>query len=382
MRCPGSVRLSSGLPGTSSPAAAAGILAHDIAARWLLDPELHPERSLGATYVIDGHAVVFDQEMLDGVQFYVDEINSTRAKRDDEQVEVDLTPALRKIDPDLGGTADFVRWRAKEKKLYAYDFKYGAGHLVRAEGNKQLLLYALGALLALGKPAAEITVKIVQPRIDHEDGRVREWTFKASDLLDFAADVADSAMRSRDSNAALAPGAEQCQWCPAKRICPELEKQQHALVAAEFNEVTTYDPAALAAALDAIPLVEARIKALREFAYQEAERGRAPPGYKLVAKRGTRKWVDEKAVADWATARAIDPYEEPSIKSPAQMEKGLTKAQKQELADMTVTVSSGHVLAPESDRRPAVHLALASEFAVIPGPRSNDEANPRVFTGE
>src|SRR5690606_27372108 len=94
-------------------------------------------------------------------------------------------------------------------------------------------------------------------------------------------------------------------------------------------------------------------------------RGNSIPGWKLVAKRAVRRWADEESIRTWAEQRAIDPYEEPKLKSPAQLEKECTKEQKKELADMVVSISSGHTLAPENDRRPAVHKALAEEFAVI-----------------
>lgn len=365
LTCPGSVSLSAPLANKSSAHAALGTLAHDIAAR-CLNLNVKPQQFLGEAQTIDGFNVTVDQEMVDGVQFYLDTLAADKQKGDQDFVEVDLTDALKKIDPDLGGTADFVRWRPKAKHLYVTDLKYGAGKVVEPTDNPQLKLYALGALLAVDKPAETVTVTIVQPRIEHEDGRVRSWTFPAIDLLSFAADVDSAATRTRLVNPALVPGESQCQWCPARRICPALEKKQHALLAAEFKEITPYDPAALATALDAIPLVEARIKAIREFAYEEAMKGKDIPGHKLVAKRATRQWIDEKTAAEWAIKHGVDPYEEPKVRSPAQVEKGLKKAEKEAMAQLVVSVSSGFTLVPESDKRPPARLALAAEFAVVP----------------
>lgn len=364
MLCPGSVRLSDGIPNKSSVHAAAGTLAHDIAAKCLTDDRASPQMCTGRKAVIDGHEVECDLEMVDGVQFYLDTLDADVRPGDATFVEVDLTPALKTIDPELGGTADFVRWRPATKQLRVVDLKYGAGKVVEPTENKQLMLYALGALLTLDKPAKEVTVTIVQPRIEHEDGRVRDWTFPAVDLLDFAADVAESATRTRNSNAPLVPGEVQCGWCPARRTCPELEKRQHALTAQEFNQVVPYDPAKLAQTLDAIPLVEARIKAIREFAYEEATRGNPPPGYKLVQKRATRKWKDESAAALWCADQGVEPYEAPAVRSPAQLEKELNKKQKKEMAWLVESVSSGHTLVPVSDKRPEAHKALAQEFSV------------------
>jgi hypothetical protein len=363
--CAGSPSLCEGLPNKGSIHTATGSLAHDIAARCLTNPKAKPQMCLGEKATRDGYEVTCDQEMVDGVQFYLDTIKADLEKGDETFVEVDLTPAIAKIDADLGGTADHVRWRLKAQHLLVTDLKYGAGKVVEPTENKQLQIYALGVLLRLDKPVKEVTVRIIQPRIEHEDGRVRDWTFPAVDLLSFAADAAEFASRTRDANAPLVAGETQCVFCPARRVCPELEKQHHALVAAQFSELLPYDPQALSKALDSIPLVEARIKALREFAYTEAERGNPPPNYKLVAKRPARKWLSEEAIVLWAKNNAIKPFEDPAVKSPAQMEKGLSKAQKELMAMYVESISSGNVLAHESDKRPAVHKALAEEFAVL-----------------
>lgn len=368
MLCPGSVNLSAPLPNKSSIHSVTGTVAHDVAAE-CLEYQDAPKKFLGDPFVRDGYTVTCDQEMVEGVQFYLDAIKNDLQKGDETFVEVDLTPALQKIDPDLGGTADHVRWRPKKKHLLVTDLKYGAGKVVEPTENKQLKIYALGALLAIGKPAKEITVRIVQPRIEHEDGRVRDWNFPAIELLDFSAEISEAAIVTRKPDAPLVPGEVQCGFCPARHCCPELEKKHHALVAAEFSELAPYNPLALKAALDSIPLVKARIKAIDEFAYAEALAGRLPPevDYKLVAKRPTRKWASEEAAKLWATNNAIDPFNEPEIKSPAQMEKGLSKSLKEAMSVLVESVSSGSVLVPASDKRPAVHKALAEEFAVIPG---------------
>jgi len=352
MNCPGSVNLSANLPSRSSAAAEEGTAAHELAAKCLIegsDPS---------------------GPMAEAIFVYLDHLDTTHKEGDLDMVEVDLTESLRSFDPDLGGTADHVRYRPSTQELFVTDFKYGAGHFVPAENNYQLQLYALGGLLEVTKHmiggVKKVTMTIAQPRIEHEDGKIRSWTVPVSELLKFADRAAKAASRTRDANAPLVPGEPQCTFCPARHCCPELEKVQHSLVAAEFSETLPYDPLKLKAALDARELVKARIKALDEFAYAEAERGVEIPGYKLVAKRGVRKWTDEEAVRTWAEAKAIDAFEEPKLKSPAQLEKGLSKKEKEELAEMTVTVSSGHTLVPDSDKRQAVHKALATEFAVLP----------------
>ena len=140
------------------------------------------------------------------------------------------------------------------------------------------------------------------------------------------------------------------------------------LIKQEFSDVVPFDPKQLADALTAIPLVEARIKAIKEFAYERAVAGDQIPGWKLVDKRARRHWTDEKAVVAWAEQRAINPYEDPVLKSPAQLEKGMKKPEKAELAAFTASVSSGSTLVPESDARPAVSkMVTVDDFEAIGG---------------
>jgi hypothetical protein len=70
----------------------------------------------------------------------------------------------------------------------------------------------------------------------------------------------------------------------------------------------------------------------------------------------------------WAEQRAINPYEDPALKSPAQIEKGLKKPEKAELAQFTASVSSGTTLVVESDARPAISKMITIEdFDVVGG---------------
>jgi hypothetical protein len=69
----------------------------------------------------------------------------------------------------------------------------------------------------------------------------------------------------------------------------------------------------------------------------------------LVAKKGRRQWADEAKAAATLTEMGIDPYKK-ELLSPAQAEKKVKN-----LPDgLTVSVSSGDTVAPESDPRPAV----------------------------
>lgn len=116
-----------------------------------------------------------------------------------------------------------------------------------------------------------------------------------------------------------------------------------------------------------IPQVEAQIKALEALAYREIAGGRPVPGLKLVAKRGQRRWTDEKRVADvLAGMDSSDCYTTPELKSPAQVEAIVGKKEfKESLASLAQTVSSGYALVAATDKRPAVALVSATDFPAL-----------------
>lgn len=353
LNCPASVKASEGMPDSTSVHAAAGTFAHHIAAE-CLTKGADPKEWLGNTTIVDGHKVTCDEEMVDAINVYLQAVGDRTG-----QAEMPLLEALQRFDPDLGGTADYVCLDGKT--LHVFDFKYGSGSYVDADANEQMMLYALGAMLAIGKPVTEVTVTIVQPRYEAAEP-VRSYSFKAVDILDFAADISAAAEKTRLPEPPYKAG-DHCQWCKAARTCPELERRQHALVAAEFTAATVYDPQKLADALASIPVVKERIKALEEFAYAEACRGKDIPGFKLVDKRAMRKWKSDGDVIEWAEKQAVDPYAPRELLSPAQLEKKVKKLP----PELIVQQSSGTTLVPVSDKRPPVKPISIEDFSVVEG---------------
>jgi hypothetical protein len=83
--------------------------------------------------------------------------------------------------------------------------------------DNEQLKYALGALLevlALGHKVETVTSMVVQPRYEGANP-VRSETFKAVELLDFAADMQEAAERTRLPNPPLVAG-DHCKFCPKR----------------------------------------------------------------------------------------------------------------------------------------------------------------------
>jgi len=339
--CPGSVKLSEGIEKTESEYAKEGTRAHEVA-------EIILNKRQPDYYVTD--------EMLDAVMVYVDYVENLRNKRPDfEFVEQKFNLSfLHKL---LYGTSDYVCYYAETKTLYVVDYKHGAGVAVEVESNEQLMYYAAGALFTNKVPVEKVILTIVQPRCPHEDGVIREWSFDAIEILDFVADLVENAKKTEMENAPLKNG-EWCRWCPAQAICPLLNKKSLAAAKNVFAPELPYDPEKLSEMLDILPQVESWVSAVREFAYREAEKGRVPPGYKMVDKRATRKWSPDFRVEKAAMALEIDEskfYGEPKPLSPAQMEKYLPKEKKELLEQFVVKESSGKNLVPLTDSRREVN---------------------------
>lgn len=265
LRCPGSAKLRADLPRTESPYATEGTEAHAVAAEAL----------------IKGH----DVKDTD-IQAYIDFI---RWQRGDVYVEQRLDISKITGEPGAFGTADVVIYDGDTVTIA--DLKYGRGVKVSAERNEQLMIYALAAVRPDTK---RVRLVIHQPRIDHVD----EWECPIDELLAFGAYVrrrAELCFKKPD----LVPGDVQCRFCPAKAICPALERYVHEAIADEFETIGNK--------LRKVPLIESWCKAVRDQALAELLAGKEIPGYRLgVGRKGPRKWADPKAAEQRLLELGVD----------------------------------------------------------------------------
>lgn len=368
--CPGSVRLSEGMPDHKSEYAAEGTVAHGIAEE-ALRSGLNVERFIGEVRVVDGYRIKVDEEMTDAVAEYVTTVRQDIKPGDVYGFEVKFH--LKQLHEDLWGTSDAVVYSPAAYLLRVYDYKHGAGKRVEVVDNPQLKYYGLGAALSerFGGAVKEVELVIVQPRCDHPEGAVRRWRIPAVDLIDFSADLLHAVWTTERNDASIRPG-EWCQWCPAAgKPCPALLAQSQQLAAVEFSPPTNYDPEALAHALDLADQLDAGIKQMRAFAKAEAEAGRCPPGWALKPKRAQRKWGGgEKAILGAlegyvTTEERKALYTEPALKSPAQVEKVLGKKLTTELLGALIKKeSSGANLVRDADGTGA-HSKAELEFSPV-----------------
>lgn len=362
MMCPGSVALSERVPhdDTESFFAREGTAAHELC-ELALTEQLDPTMYVGKR--IDGIPVT--KEMALAVGMYCDKVNAlTKSCGTEPQLEVRFS--LDRLDPPVPmfGTGDCVVWAPLTDHLHVLDFKYGKGIVVEAEENPQLMYYALGAVLELKVKPKKITVWIIQPRAPHRDGVVRDYTFTWERLIEYRHELLAAAEATQQPDAELAVG-DWCRYCPAHATCPAQER--YALTVVQDAFAATTEPFLplpevlgedeLNVILEHAELIESWFRSVRKHVFAQLERGEGHKGWKLVAKRATRKWVDEADAATSLRDLGIDEddlFSPAKLISPAQADKLLRRDGVEIPRGLFTKDSSGSTLAPDSDPRPEI----------------------------
>ena len=343
INCPGSVKLVQQMPPKpSSEHADRGTLLHDVIAE-LLEFDKPPQQCIGAQY----NDQVLTQELLD--EKIIPALAALDVVDPDKAMEymVETRVGFGDYLPGVFGSTDLLGRLGN--RAIVLDWKFGDGVMVNAQDNDQLLFYAAAAMRTdackwVFEGADEIELIIVQPP------EIRRWVTDKARVVSFEQELAKAVRRAQQDDAPIKTG-EHCRWCAAKPICPQMNG---AIDRAIHQQIVNLNKDQLGEYLAKADMMEDWIKDLRALAFQVLESGAEVPGYKLVAKRGTRQWVEEAAIEAWVDANNIKDAYDVKVKSPAQMEKVLKKHGKELPSDLVTTVSSGSTLAPESDPRPAV----------------------------
>ena len=177
LMCPPSARLGEQFPDTASEYAAAGTLAHAIAElkarKYFVEPMSN--RAFNARLKKLKEDPHYDKGMDAATDTYLEHLKALAMSYGSVQPFVALETRVDFGDcvPEGFGTTDCIIIGAG--RMCVADYKNGAGVLVEAEANPQMMLYALGALKVYapiyGDTIREVHLSIVQPNA----GGVREW---------------------------------------------------------------------------------------------------------------------------------------------------------------------------------------------------------------
>lgn len=362
MTCPGSIKLAEKAPKQlSSEYADDGTHAHELS-EYVLKNEISIEE-LWAMPNFKSKPI--DDEKKKAVQVYVDYIRNLQKEiGDGAEFLMEQKFHLKHIHPDLYGTSDFT---IKEEfgRLVVIDFKYGQGVAVDVEENEQLLYYALGA--AYGGTYSEIELVIVQPRAEHPNGPIRSWKTDNDFLMGFAKELKAAALLTQEENAPLKDG-DHCRWCAAKAICPLLKEKAIQTAQTDFKSAELTLPSIESLTDEQVvnvvkfqSQIENWFESVKDFALLRLLNGEKIDGLKMVAKRATRKWINEdEARRDLYEIYGERIYEKKFL-SASQAEKVLGK---DAILGKCESVSSGPTIAHESDRRKALSSAK-DDFGAI-----------------
>lgn len=357
INCPGSVALVNKMPPKpSSEHADRGTLLHDVIAE-ILGKDLPGKTFIGTKYENQVLTEDLYAEKIEAALAALDEIDPKR----ELVYEVETRVGFGDLLPGVFGSTDLVGRLGT--RAIVLDWKFGDGVVVDAEENPQLMFYAAACMRTPEAQwafdgAEDVELIIVQPPV------TRRWVTTIERIKAFEQELVMAVHESQKPDAKLQHG-EHCRWCAAKPVCPKMTGAVDRALKTQLDQV---DLPTLGRYLQNAELLEGWIEDLRKLAQTMLAQGRAVPGYKLVNKRATRQWADEKAALaklhDMGLTRE-ELFKPEELSSPAQVEKVLKKRKMALPDELVVAVSSGTTMAPESDPRPAVVTIGATLVAAL-----------------
>lgn len=377
--CAGSIRLSAAAP---KPApnihAAEGTVAHELCEEFVTGKlSLQGLKGrVGRMTECDGFEIEVTDEMVEAVLLYEQTINEDFLALGEGAIGfAEHRVVVSSVSPDLYGTADYISY-VKGGKLIVYDFKYGKGVSVSVEGNKQMAIYALGVLdtLALGDEITEIELVVIQPRAGGD--AVRRWEMTAWWQNQFKKDLIRAVADTKLPDSRIVAGAW-CRWCPAFGSCPAAEKRTQELAVVDFSQdplplekgklpdISKLPVNVLAKALEHEDYVSGWFEAVRLNLKHRLDNGEDVPGYKLVAGRATRKFIDDlKVIEEFEDTLGIERLLEPrKLITPAKLEKLVGKGK---IDHLTFKPEGGKSIVRDSDPRPAIKNRVELDFEALP----------------
>jgi len=274
LNCTSSARLEALFGRESSAFAEEGTAAHLQAANILTGVEPLTEDT---DIFVRRYIEYIHEQMLPGASRYI-------------EYAVDMAPTVR----GCHGTCDCVL--VNDECLTVIDLKYGAGVVVSAADNPQLLLYALGAHLKFTDyyDYDKIRVCIFQPRADNISSRM----LTVKELLTWAKEIKPAAKLAYEGKGGQVPG-KWCQFCRAKGLCEgRAGKNLEALAKYDILQAAPLqDMDKIVKILQAREQIKTWLEDVYKYALSKALSGGTIPGFKLV-EGGSKSKVDPNKETD------------------------------------------------------------------------------------
>jgi hypothetical protein len=285
--------------------------------------------NVGQRVQVDGMSsvVVVDDEMIDAIDEYLDEIRSWGGRQ-----MLEYSVAAPRIHHACGGTCDAWSYDPQKKTLYVGDLKYGY-RFVDVFGNWQLLVYVCGLLDHIGiVDDTEVTVvmAIYQPRSYRGGAGWRKWCVNASLLRTYFNILRNAADEYMSGRGACRTG-EHCNNCDARITCDTFDAAvENAIdvVSEPINNLLTADrvDSELLRIERAYEVLEARKSALEARVEMYARNGVQLRHYEMKPGQSRRIWKEGMlpALQSLASTRNVELFKQKPI-TPTQAEKVIGK---------------------------------------------------------
>lgn len=364
MACTPSAVLEQQFENKSSVFAEEGTLAHELGELTLkLNLGEITKRTFNSKFKKIQENKLYSADMPDYVQTYVDtcleRVSEAKATTPDALFKIEQRLDFSEWVPDGFGTGDFVI--IADGTMEVCDLKYGKGVPVSANNNKQMMLYALGAIAEFNflYDIQKVRMTIIQPRLDN----LSTFEVTTEDLLKWAEDYvrprAELAIKGKGEFCA----GDHCKFCRAKAICRARAEKNMELAKYDFEEPELLDNNDVAYILSKIDELVNWAGDVKEFALEQALNGEEYDGFKVVEGRSNRKYADTEAIVE---ILRDNNFNDPDIFKPSElitltnMEKLVGKKKLTELiGDYIVKPPGKPTLVPITDKREPYNPAKA-----------------------
>lgn len=281
-----------------------------------------------------------------------------------------------------GGSCDIML--VKDDQLIIIDYKHGESREVHAEGNKQLLAYAAGAIRDYQDSINKVSLIVIQPRIWFGP-TIKVWDLSYEDIVVQWAFIAITLANIKGSRIKT-PTSEACFGCRAALTCQARLTHVEDVTVEAFQEVNgagggikALSNAQIAAFLDTQASMKSVYADIDDEAQLRIKAGQQVPGWKMVHGRGSRDWAFDQETMEKKLKNMKVPkaeYLKATLISPAQAEKleCLSDKQRKNLGNLIATVDGNPKMVTESTTGDAIVYDCGVTFAGLAGTECRDQA--------
>ena len=298
LACTPSARLGEKYPDTAGEAAKEGTVAH----------------ALGEALIRYEAEIISEETYLEEIseieqsEYYNADMQELMEEYRDYVMEAFQVAALRTPDAELiiEDKLDLTKWVMNgfgtadaqiiaDGTLNIIDLKYGRGVRVGAEGNKQMMLYAIGAVekAKIFYDIKEVTMTIYQPRLNN----ISTYALSVDELYRFAEEeLKPKAAQAYDGKGDFAVG-DHCRFCRAKPRCRAYADEQKKIAQYDFKNAEELSDDEIAEILTKADDVASWLKDVQSYALNVAvNEGKKFKGFKVVMGQSRRRYTNEDDV--------------------------------------------------------------------------------------